>query len=837
MHRSLPEAPGQPLGDRSDSKGGLVSRAQGRELGRWHGAWVWALGLLLLGMAGCGRAFYRRQADDEVYALVHCAADNSRWPLEGYTIQPDPRSRMFDPFSPDYPPMPPDDPTAHRLMHCVDCKRGWPCWHCSGDTPYVDNPDWMAYLPCDEQGQVVLDRQQAMEMALLQSREYQFALEDVYLSALDVTLQRFRFDVQFFGGNETFFRVDGPLSGSASSSRILSTGTDAKARRLFATGGELIVDVANSVVWDFAGAGGYDVDIPLAFELTQPLLRAAGRAVVLESLTTSERLLLADIRAMERFRRSFYVQTVVDYLALLEDQVRIRNQEANVSQLQYSLKRLATAFELGGPNIRRGDVERTRQSVYAAQSNLLSINTDYEDLVDAYKIVLGLPPELDVLIEDPLLKRFDLISPGLAATRKSVVEFLVELKGLERQGPLDQNDYRDKLTSILQEATVQLDVVQQDLQVLERAAPERRRSLPPLAERKEFQRDKIDPRIASVEVFDRRVAAVQRDFAATAETLRAIFLELESFETDSPEDAAPPGDAAESSDERLIDLVDEMSNGLLELSLIQARVRLDSITLVPIDLIPEKALEIARRYRRDWMNARSALVDTWRQIEVVANTLESDLDLTFSGGLTPTSNTLDAIHNTTGNLRLGLEFDAPLTRLVERNAYRVALIDYQRARRDYYGFEDLISRSLRGRLRTMSFNELDLEIQRAAVFTAIVRVNETRLRLEQEPPKQPGGGGGFSDSFVERLLSDFTALLSAQNRFLSVWVDQEVERMNLDLDLGTMQLDDRGLWIDPGSAEGSGEDQGEWIEDAPLPPGDAEEIPVPPVEPVEPDGV
>ena len=59
--------------------------------------------------------------------------------------------------------------------------------------------------------------------------------------------------------------------------------------------------------------------------------------------------------------------------------------------------------------------------------------------------------------------------------------------------------------------------------------------------------------------------------------------------------------------------------------------------------------------------------------------------------------------------------------------------------------------------------------------------------------------------------------------------------MNLDLDLGSMQLDAHGLWVDPGSAAGSGGIQSEWIEDAPLPPGDAEEIPVPPGEPVEPD--
>src|SRR5437868_5052527 len=78
---------------------------------------------------GCSRAFYRRQADADAYALVRQKANNPAWALENYTISVDPRSRMYDPFCLDAPPMPPDDPTAHQYMHCVDNKRGYPGWH------------------------------------------------------------------------------------------------------------------------------------------------------------------------------------------------------------------------------------------------------------------------------------------------------------------------------------------------------------------------------------------------------------------------------------------------------------------------------------------------------------------------------------------------------------------------------------------------------------------------------------------------------------------------------------------------------------------------------------
>jgi len=50
-----------------------------------------------------------------------------------YTISVDRVRVMYDPYMIDASPLPPDDPTAHQFMHCVDNKRGWPFWHDNGD--------------------------------------------------------------------------------------------------------------------------------------------------------------------------------------------------------------------------------------------------------------------------------------------------------------------------------------------------------------------------------------------------------------------------------------------------------------------------------------------------------------------------------------------------------------------------------------------------------------------------------------------------------------------------------------------------------------------------------
>ena len=239
----------------------------------------------------------------------------------------------------------------------------------------------------------------------------------------------------------------------------------------------------------------------------------------------------------------------------------------------------------------------------------------------------------------------------------------------------------------------------------------------------------------------------------------------------------------------------ELSENVLVLSLMQARDRAETVSLIDVDLHPAMALEIARANRRDWMNRRAALVDTWRLIEFNADNLENSLDITFSGDMRNRDrNNPFSLDSSTGTLRVGLRFDTPLIRLSERNTYRQALLEYQQARRSYYQFEDGINRSLRDTLRTLQLNQQNFEIRREAVRAADLQIelNED-IRKLQEASRQPSGPTAARDA-----VSALSDLLQAQNDFLSVWVTYELLRRTLDLDLGTMQLDSDGMWIDPG---------------------------------------
>jgi Outer membrane efflux protein len=267
------------------------------------------------------------------------------------------------------------------------------------------------------------------------------------------------------------------------------------------------------------------------------------------------------------------------------------------------------------------------------------------------------------------------------------------------------------------------------------------------------------------------------------------------------------------------------------LSLIPAQARLEVITVKEVALEPEAAFQIALANRLDFMNGRAALVDRWRAIQIAANALKSNLTITGSGDVRTARNNPVDFRAATSNLRLGLEIDAPLARLLERNGYRETLIQYQRSRRSFIQSRDALQKGLRSLLRTLKQRRLQLEIQRRAVAIALRRVEQTQLSLLTPPPQgQPGVRPQINPTTAINLLGAQSSLQSSQNSMLAAWLNYYAARLRLFRELGVMQLDPSGKWIEDAvdfSAEIQVEDTSEPIDDAvieTLPPPIPDEV-------------
>ncbi|REK17867.1 MAG: hypothetical protein DWQ42_21380 [Planctomycetota bacterium] len=765
-----------------------------------------SLGLVILVavmlLSGCQPKKYRLRADNEVRHLVQSNVRDPESPLNDFNIYANPNSRLFDPNPPDFEPMPPDDPRAATFMDVVDHKRGYAGWEKNGLTPFVENPNWAFYLCPDEDGTIPIDMRAAVALSLDHSRRYQSRLEDLYLAALDVSFERFRFDTQFFGGYEIFFTADGPDRSTGRSSNLSLATRDVRLTKLYATGGELVVGLANRLMWEFSGADDFTGTTLLDFSLIQPLLKRRGRLRVLEELTDAERALLAEVRELERFRRGFYANIVTGlnpdllnggnvaigasaaggFLGLLQDTQEIRNQQASVTGLRDSLDQLQAAFE--ADRIDRFQVDLARQALFAAQSGLISLKAVYQARLDAYKLTLGLPPEAPLTIDDPLLNRFNLLDPPLLELQEDVAAVIQRLRN--REAPPPEAPWQEVVTEVrelLERSIAHVEIVEEDVRLLMEALPTRRKNLRRLASRVAEAGSDVDATAYSPDDLDRRVAQVQAERDRFYARVRNLFPRLPEIER--------PDQYRE-----MLNWLVALSGELQELMLIQAGARLDTVTLRPIEIDSYQALQIARCNRRDLQNARADLVDAWRQVEFTKADLAGFLNVVFEGDISNVGDNPIRLRGTTGRLRVGAEFDAPLTRLVERNVYRAAQIGYQRARRDYYEFEDTISLGLRNTLRNAELNQLDFELTRAAVQVAISQVALTRLRLS-EPPRV-GATETFDSNTVRDLVTAIDSLLGAQNDILGVWINYQVLRLGLDFNLGTMRLDEQGMWIDPG---------------------------------------
>ena len=493
---------------------------------------LFAFSATLAGNAGCSRQFYRTKADAEVYSVIRQGNNDPRWKVQDYNIKPDSRSRMFDPYHPDREPMPCDDPAAHRKMHYVDGKKGSSKWHENGDTRHVENPCWRQYLLVNEKGEVPLNKEKAVELARLHAPEYQNQLEALYLAAMGVSQERFRYDVQFFGNGGLTYRVPG------SGPPTLQNNAYLRAERMLATGGEWAVRLANEITWTLNGQGDWNMGASLInVSVMQPLLRGANRKVVLENLTQSERDFLAQLRNMVLFQQGHYTRIVTGtvprntgvsgsgggFYRLLADQIQIQNQRQNIIGLEENLSRLSEMFEAGQVgNI--AQVEEMRQSLLSNQSQLLAQINRYQSSVEAYIGSLGLPPDLQVSISDPLLEQFQLSSPTLTVLQEDVADLLAVIR--QKEQPMPEN-LREKTKEIIRRAEGEIAVLEQDLEMLQKSMPARLESLKNL---ETFLADRIaggervDPSIYSTQYFEERIAKLRTEDVPRNDTrLRAAF--------------------------------------------------------------------------------------------------------------------------------------------------------------------------------------------------------------------------------------------------------------------------------------------------------------------------
>jgi len=254
------------------------------------------------------------------------------------------------------------------------------------------------------------------------------------------------------------------------------------------------------------------------------------------------------------------------------------------------------------------------------------------------------------------------------------------------------------------------------------------------------------------------------------------------------------------------------------LEVIQASLRVEQVAIVPFTLdgtmrFPdvEEVVALGLEYRHDLMNARAAVMDARRDVEIAANRLEAGLDVTFRGsqGLNP-----DARRSTSHSA--GLQFTTPLDQVLERNIYRESLVNFQRARRSYMEQEDRVKLAIRQSYRQIKVQEYRLLIDRTAVRNAALQYDSASLQAQ-----------GSQQTNALSLVNALDAVLQAQNSLIGDWVTYETNRLNIFRDMGIMDIDARGLWTDRFYLQQSPDAAARGTDSPATTPADVPPVPVP----------
>jgi len=241
--------------------------------------------------------------------------------------------------------------------------------------------------------------------------------------------------------------------------------------------------------------------------------------------------------------------------------------------------------------------------------------------------------------------------------------------------------------------------------------------------------------------------------------------------------------------EKINDHARDLVLQLDDLIAIETVLRINNIELPTVDETEEAAIEYAKENRLDLKNAKAAVTDAWRRVRVAANRLRGDLNLVGSAnlGTDPLSGNPFAFTAAQSRYTVGLNFEAPLNRLAERNVYRQSLIDYQQARRVYMALSDRIEQQVRRDLRQLSIQRLSFEISRQNLISSARQFAGARNEI-LNPKKELRGTTATRD-----ILDALRSLLDARNALAQSYIGYEQLHVQLLLDLERLQLDSRGF--------------------------------------------
>jgi outer membrane protein TolC len=278
-----------------------------------------------------------------------------------------------------------------------------------------------------ERGARVVSLEKALDTAVKHSRVYQNSKEQLYLTALSLSLSRHQFAPLFSGSGKGNYSVQTeqavdlvPDPANPGEYKTVLSDNLAEQQSVSGSGSVgvswLIRDlgrVSAAFTTDFlrylSGDPRTVTSSQIGATFTRPLLRNAGYLADIENLTQSERDLLYQLRDFTRFRKDFSVQIASAYYGVLGNRDAARNAFLNLQSSRRSAERTRALAAEGRTT--QSDLGRLEQQELSSESAWLNDVRIYQRALDDFKILLGIPVETKLVLDDRELQQLQIRHP------------------------------------------------------------------------------------------------------------------------------------------------------------------------------------------------------------------------------------------------------------------------------------------------------------------------------------------------------------------------------------------------------------------------------------------
>jgi outer membrane protein TolC len=261
---------------------------------------------------------------------------------------------------------------------------------------------------------------QSLQVSARNSPDYQTHKENVFRSALSLSLTRHDFENIFNANADSTLRTPETVStdwennATAGVSRSLKNGIDLS--------GSIAISLFNLLTQGGSSSLGLSADTSISI----PLMRGSGEYIAAEPLTQAERNVIYELWDFERYKRTFAVNIAQDYFNVLRQMDQVTNAEENYSSAIASSRWSRRRADAG--RIPEIEVDQAIQRELSARNSWISAKEQLKSTLDSFKIAIGLPT--DALIE---------VDPNdLEQLRSRYSSILEEMKTASQQGTTEK---------------------------------------------------------------------------------------------------------------------------------------------------------------------------------------------------------------------------------------------------------------------------------------------------------------------------------------------------------------------------------------------------------------